>query len=254
MGQNRGMRRSAKAVTDRKAGRPTTPVLSRDRIITAALELIDALGAEDFRLATLANHLSVRPSSLYNHVSGRDDILAGVQERIADTIDASMFEQLPWKEATTAWARGYRAAFIAHPQAITLFATAPVAGTGRVLGMYEQVVTGFENAGWPSENIIAALVAVESFILGSALDAAAPESQLSPGNDSASAPRFTVAVAARDSRAAKLGHPVAQLAFDVGLQAIIDGLGIELEAQRTPRGRNTPTTGSTTRPRRSTRP
>lgn len=208
----------------RRVGRPATPILSRETIAGAALELIDELGADGFSLAELGKRLGVRPSSFYNHVTGKDDILAGVRELISDSIDARMFAELPWDEALISWARGYRIAFAAHPRAISLFATTEVAGAVRTFHMYEQVVAGLERGGWPAGMVIPAMVAVESFIMGSALDMLAPPTNFDPGPFAAELPTFTATVAARDVAAAEQGRQPADLAFEVGLVALVDGL------------------------------
>ncbi|GAA3805063.1 TetR/AcrR family transcriptional regulator C-terminal domain-containing protein [Sphaerisporangium flaviroseum] len=205
-------------------GRPATPVLSREVIAREALALIDEAGTEGFSLAALARRLGVRPSSFYNHVAGRDDILAAVRELVSDSIDASMFGELPWDEAMVRWAHGYRAAFAAHPPAISLLATLPVTGALRTLRMYDQVVTGLERGGWPAEMVIPVMVAVESFILGSALDMVAPPDMFDSGPLAAEVPAFAATVRARDGAAAARGRPPADLSFEVGLAAIIDGL------------------------------
>lgn len=222
------MTRARSDASPRRAGRPRAAVLSRDRIVAAALDLIDDVGADEFSLGLLAERMSVRPSSFYNHTSGKDDIMAGVQERITDEIDASMFDSLPWREAVIAWAWAYRAAFVAHPHAIALFATAPVLGAARTLDMYERVVAGFERAGWPADSIIPVLVAIESFVLGSALDAVAPPTQLAVGPDAERVPRFAAAVAARDRRVRRRRGGAADLAFETGLLAMVDGLQARL--------------------------
>jgi AcrR family transcriptional regulator len=214
----------------RRVGRPATPVLSREIIARAALGLIDDVGAEAFSLAALSKRLGVRPSSFYNHVTGKDDILAGVRELVSDSIDARMFAELPWDEAMARWARGYRAAFAAHPLVISLLSTIPVSGALRTLQMYDQVVTGLERGGWPSEMVIPAMVAVESFILGSALDMVAPPTMFDPGPLSADVPAFASAVAARDAAAAEGGRPPADLAFEVGLASMIEGLRVALRS------------------------
>lgn len=208
----------------RRVGRPATPILSRETIARAALELIDDVEADGFSLAELGKRLGVRPSSFYNHVTGKDDILSGVRELISDSIDARMFAELPWDEALISWARGYRIAFASHPRAIPLFATTEVAGAVRTFRMYEQVVTGLERGGWPAGMVIPTMVAVESFIMGSALDMLAPPGNFDPGPFSADVPAFTATVAARDAAAAGQGCRPAGLAFEVGLVALVDGL------------------------------
>jgi AcrR family transcriptional regulator len=208
----------------RSVGRPRTAVLTRDRIVTAALALIDEVGAEAFSVNALATRLHVRPSSLYNHISGKDELLVGVQEVITDAIDSAMFASQPWAQAVTAWAHSYRAAFVRHPRAIPLFATSPVAGAIRTMEMYERVVRGFEHAGWAPERVIPAVVALESFILGSALDAAAPTGLLSPGGASEHVPDLSAAVDAHERAAAAASMSGADVAFETGLTAMISGL------------------------------
>jgi len=212
----------------RTAGRPRTAVLTRERIVTGALGLIDEVGTDAFSVNALATRLSVRPSSLYNHFSNKDEILNGVQEVITDAIDASMFETLPWPEAVAGWARSYRAAFVGHPNAIPLFATSPVADAVRTMAMYERVVVGFENAGWPSDRILPAVAAFESFILGSALDAVAPPGVFSPGEAADQVPHLSTAVDAADRLAEESGQASTDLSFELGLAALVGGLAAQL--------------------------
>ena len=82
--------------------------------MAAALAMLDDVVVEEFSLDGLARRMSVRPSSFYNHICGKDDIFAGVQELVTDSIDAAMFDELPWREAVELWACSYRAAFVAH--------------------------------------------------------------------------------------------------------------------------------------------
>jgi len=90
--------------------------------------------------------------------------------------------------------------------------------------MYERVVIGFEKANWPPEAIIPAMVAIESFVLGSALDAVAPSTQLAAGPDAEHVPRFVAAVDARNRAALRSGRTAADLAFEIGLTALVSGL------------------------------
>ena len=170
----------------------------------------------------------MRPSSLYNHFSNTDQILNGVQEVITEAIDASMFETLPWSEAVAGWAHSYRAAFVRHPNAIPLFATSPVAGAVRTMAMYERMVRGFERAGWPQARILPTVVAIESFILGSALDAVAAPGLFSPGESADQVPHLSAAVDAADRLAEESGQPSTDLSFELGLTALVSGLAAQL--------------------------
>ncbi|WP_309075940.1 TetR/AcrR family transcriptional regulator [Paenarthrobacter sp.] len=206
----------------RKAGRPNKSVLSRELILAAALDVLERTGPEDFTMAALAADLGVKTPALYHHVGGKKEVLAGMREVISDRIDTSAFGTRPWPEAVSRWARSYRAAFAAHPYAIALLATLPVAGAHRTLTMYEAVAAGFRDGGWPEQLVVNNIVALENFILGSALDAVAPADMLEPGDFADKVPVFNAALRARGRT--NSCAPAADQAFELGLEAIVAGM------------------------------
>jgi hypothetical protein len=74
--------------------------------------------------------------------------------------------------------------------------------------------------------VVDAIVAVESFILGSAMDLSAPEWIFNVGDRRDLAPTFASAVAARRGS----GRSAADDAFALGLNALIAGLRATLAA------------------------
>jgi AcrR family transcriptional regulator len=206
----------------RRVGRPSVAVLNRDLIAEAGLRLLDEGGTDGFTMACVADLLQVRPSALYNHVAGKDDVVAGIRELISDRIDVSGFETLPWDDALEQWAHSYRNAFAAHPPTIAMLATMPLHAAQRTMRMYEIVVEALSSAGWPGPEVLPTIVALESFILGSALDATAPGDMFDPRETAATVPHF--AAAYRERLAAIGDEPPADGAFAVGLHAMIVGL------------------------------
>ena len=140
---------------------------------------------------------------------------------MARAVDASGFGQLPWDQALRRWAVSYRETFAAHPGTIGMLAAEPIADPA-VHAQYERAVTALEDAGFPSYTVLAVITAVESFVLGSALDLAAPPVMVT-GTDAAATPRLAAAAAAAPS-----GRARADQAFDLGLDALITGLRHEL--------------------------
>jgi hypothetical protein len=140
---------------------------------------------------------------------------------MARTVDASGFAHLPWDEALRRWAISYRETFAAHPGAIQMLAAEPVADPA-VHAMYEQAATVLQDAGFPRHEVLAVITAVESFVLGSALDLAAPPVMVSGINADAT-PRLAAAAAATPS-----GRARADQAFHLGLDALIAGLHHQL--------------------------
>lgn len=214
----------------RRVGRPRTAVLTRELIAEAALRLLDESGADGFTMARLAQALRVRPSALYNHVDGKEDVIAGVRELVSDRIDVSAFETHPWDAAMRVWAHSYRVAFAAHPPTVALLATLPLTGALRTMQMYDTVVAAMVRAGWPEPEVLPTIVAVESFILGSALDAIAPADMFDPSGAEDAVPAFA---SAYEARSASLGAvPPADAAFETGLAALLDGLRVRYERVR----------------------
>ena len=206
----------------RRAGRPREQVLTREIIARGALELLDSVGETRFTVARLAKQLGVSPSALYSHFSGKDEVMSAVRELISDRINVEPFRRLPWDEALVEWAHSYREAFAAHPITIAMFAISPATEAKRTLLMYEGVIEPLIAAGWPRSHVVSMMVALESFILGSALDATAPPDMFDPGPHAGDVPEFSAALYARELSLE--GRSPADEAFELGLQAMISGL------------------------------
>lgn len=214
----------------RGLGRPKTNVLSRRLIIETGLRLIDERGAERMSMRAVAGELGVRPSALYNHVANYADLLAGVRELIGERIPTDMFERERWDIALAEWARLYRGTFAAHPSLISLLAVLPLAQQSTLAGVYDTLIAALMRAGWREHDALAAMVALESFALGSALDLAAPDHLLDPGARD-DVPAFRAAYEARAELHAAGGKRPAEAAFDLGLSAMIAGFRAELGAR-----------------------
>lgn len=222
---------AAAAPAKRRVGRPKQNVLSRELILETGLALLDEHGEGGAGMRAIANRLGVRPSALYNHVSGQSELVAGVRELVSNRIAVDQFDTMPWYEALEVWARDYRIAFAAHPSTIALLAVTPVEGAGATVLMYDRVVTALVKAGWQSENVLVVIVALESFILGSALDLAAAEDMLKPSEDS-DVEAFKTAFNDRARALEARGVRTADASFELGLKALIAGFRAELEASK----------------------
>lgn len=210
----------------RRAGRPKQNVLSPRLIHETALRLIDRHGVEGAGMRAIAAELGVRPSSLYNHVAGQSELIAGVRDLVSERIPTAPFAELPWDEALEHWALGYRLAFASHPPTIALLAVQPLTPESATSFMYDTVAAALVRAGWPEERALSVIVAFECFILGAALDLAADPSMLDPGRRS-DVPAFSAAYRARGDALAASGGSPADDAFAIGLRAMLDGLRAE---------------------------
>ena len=69
--------------------------LSRERIITAAVAIVDAQGLEALSMRKLGASLGVEAMSLYNHVTNKDDVLDGVLDHV--------LREVPLPDPALAW-------------------------------------------------------------------------------------------------------------------------------------------------------
>src|SRR5262245_41908051 len=98
--------------------------LSRERILKAAVDLVDRDGLSALSMRRVAEELDAAPMSLYRHVTNKADLLDGVYEAILSGMPLPG-RQGDWKSDARALAGAFRAALLAHPNAVILFATRP---------------------------------------------------------------------------------------------------------------------------------
>lgn len=142
--------------------RPSQPKLSLDRIAAAALTEVDATG--DFTMPGIAARLKVRPSSLYNHVRGRDEIVELLREHAMAAVVVPVPVDDPLAVVATI-AREYRAAYARHPRLIPLL-TAQTVRAPAAFAMYNVLAQAFSDTGLGPADVLAAITALDSFVLG----------------------------------------------------------------------------------------
>jgi TetR/AcrR family tetracycline transcriptional repressor len=100
------------------------PRLSRDRAVATAIRLLDEKGADALSMRGLARALGVPPMSLYRHARSRRDLEDAVVAALVAGV-APIPEGVAWDVQLRAWATGYRAMVLAHPNATPLLASRP---------------------------------------------------------------------------------------------------------------------------------
>jgi AcrR family transcriptional regulator len=153
-------------------GRPSTPLLSQRAIAIAALELVDRTG--EFTIGQVADALGVRPSSLYNHVAGKDEIVEAMRGHVFREGDLSTEHADSWDQSVRLLLRRYRACFAKHPRLIPLV-TAYTVSSPEVMGMYDELAEILSSAGVPDGQLLDVITMCDSVVLGAALDLAAPD-------------------------------------------------------------------------------
>lgn len=153
----------------RRPGRPRGNALTRLRIATAALEIIDDSGWTGFTMQALAEKLDVRPPSLYHHLSGQRDIVDLVRELIVAQIHDPAILELSWPEAMRSFGISYYRAFAKHPNTIQVLSVSSVRDS-HTLRMYETYLRSLCDDGWCVEEAFTTLLGIEHLALGFAFE------------------------------------------------------------------------------------
>jgi AcrR family transcriptional regulator len=148
--------------------RPRRPLLSRSRIIECATEIIDQEGLAALSTRRLATKLSVQAPSLYNHFATKEAILDAVGDAIVAEVDLSMLGRDPWPDGLRAWARGYRAALVAHPNIVPFLARGPGRRPAQ-LRLADAVYGALVQAGWPPAHATRIGALMRYLVAGSAV-------------------------------------------------------------------------------------
>jgi AcrR family transcriptional regulator len=196
-------------------GRPSTPILSTDRIASAAMDLVESTGG--FTIPELARRLKVSPSSLYNHVSGREQIVELLRERAMSEVQLPDIDaDRPWAEILADIMRSYRSSFARYPRLIPLL-TAHAVNSSQALTMYNALAVTLARAGFSPTDTLRIITLVDNYVLGSALDLTAPDKPWESGAEVG--PELTAALATGAPRPAR-----ADDAFEFGLSVLLRGL------------------------------
>jgi AcrR family transcriptional regulator len=196
-------------------GRPPVPLLSTDRIAAAAMDLIGVTGG--FTIPELARKLRVSPSSLYNHVSGRDHIVELLREKAMSEVDLpDVSTDRPWAEVVADIMRSYRRSYARYPRLIPLL-TAHAVNSGQAFTMYNALAVTLTRAGFTPADTLRIITLIDNYVLGSALDFAAPDAPWDTGGDVG--PELAAALATGAPGPAR-----ADDAFEFGLTVLLRGL------------------------------
>ncbi len=198
--------------------------LARERIVAAAMSIIDAEGLDALSMRRLGAELGVNPMAAYHYVPNKAALYDLVLEAVMAGVDMSAIDPAlrsadQFKQA----ARAYRDAIFAHPRAIPVLATRSLR-TAAVLRPVEPILGILYAAGLTPDEAMAAVDVLAQYILGGAMgyyhhefDEGAGEQREFEALDPAEFP-YTIRMI---REAHYLGHGGE---FEFGLAAIVRGL------------------------------
>lgn len=204
--------------------------LTRDRILAAALELVDRDGLDALTMRRLAEKLAVDPMSIYNHVPSKEALLDGLAETLWAELELPV-KEAAWRETMTALARALRRLAQEHPQAYGL-----VLGRGVLpapaLHALDRSLSALESAGLERERAAEMIRTLIAYAAGYAmLELSCPP----PAGETELEQLVTLTRALPPAAPARLVDVARLMAqcdmdyqFDLGLELILAGLKARL--------------------------
>lgn len=146
--------------------RQHTP-LSHERILAAALHLIDTQGLRRLTMRRLGDALEVEAMAIYHHFPrGKEALLDALVEHVS-AVAAEPPGDADWRTPLRAWARGLRGRLCAHPELLPLLVIRPATAKATLAGDDTQRAA-FEQAGLRGAAISTATHTLSSYVIGSA--------------------------------------------------------------------------------------
>lgn len=220
--------------------------LTREQIVKAAIELLDAEGLEGLNMRALGKRLGSAATAMYWHVASKEELITMAGDAVWNEIALPDLETVDWRTAAMSMARDLHAMVIRHPWLMQAFGSYVIYGPGKARHD-DHGLAVFERAGFTGIRVDQAAATVVMFVLGNALGPAAAAALRRKlrrdGADGDESMRESMArareIASQFPRLrARLEDPsadygaAAEGSFEFGLRAVFDGLEARLEAGR----------------------
>jgi AcrR family transcriptional regulator len=168
-----------------------TEALSRDVIVNAATEILDAEGEDALTLRALTVRLATGYGAIYHHVADRDDLLAAAADHVIARIAGDLATDAEPREALRAVAVGLFDAIVANPWVGAQLTREP--WRPALLDIYESVSEQLQALDVPPQALSDSAGVLVNYILGVAGQNAANARALASGKTNRSTFLATIA-------------------------------------------------------------
>lgn len=214
--------------------RPRRPRLSRERIVQAAVGLLDAECVDGFSMRRLAARLGAGTMSLYEYVSAKEDVLDLALDEALAEIELDDSPDDSWRDVVVRQMTRYRRVMRRHPWVPVLVGTRPLLGPN-ALARSERVYGALNEAGLSGPELTAAVSAVSGYVHGYVVQEIAWRARLRDPRQETDLRRQAQQHIARKaelyptlSRQARLEDSDFDSGFTLGLQIVLDGIEAQL--------------------------
>ncbi len=147
---------------------PRRSPLSRERVLGAALALIDREGLAALSMRALGAELGVEAMSLYKHVGNKDDVLDGVVGLAVAEADWSVGGDGAWTARMEALSIQLRDVGLRHPDVFRVLLARPTSGQA-LLEPLEAMLTVLDEAGFDAAVAVSVFWTLLSYAIGAVL-------------------------------------------------------------------------------------
>jgi TetR/AcrR family transcriptional regulator, tetracycline repressor protein len=162
----------------RKPGRPQAGQegLTRERILSTALKMVDEHGVEALSMRRLAAELGVDPMAIYHHLPNKQAVISGAIEMVFGEMKLPPTKGLSWQDKIRVVARAYSQLVRAHPN-LVIYMTASMeviannvmSAYGTLLDDNEILFSALTEAGLPPKLVVQANDLIADYLNGFAL-------------------------------------------------------------------------------------
>ncbi|MFC0435422.1 TetR/AcrR family transcriptional regulator [Kutzneria buriramensis] len=232
--------------------------LTREQIVSAAVEVLDTEGLEGLNMRALGKRLNCAATAVYWHVQSKDNLVVLAGDEVWSEIELPDLGVVDWRTAATTMAHGLHAMINRHLWLVPAMSTHLIYGP-RKARHDDHCLRLYETAGFSGRDADWALNTVFMFVLGRALGESAElawqrrlrrssadeqqqmhESMEKITEIAMQFPRMRARMADWDDE----GEAPADNGFEYGLQTILDGLAVRLAGGGTPVGPAAHTAGA----------
>lgn len=224
----------------------TRRTLTRDQIVRAAIELLDADGLDGLSMRRLGTYLGTAATAVYWHVGSKDELVVLAGDEVFSELELPDPQVLGWREAALRMALELYAVRGRHPWLLPAMSSHVIFGPGKAR-FDDHNYAIYETAGFAGVELDRAITTVVMFVIGTAVTESAIDAwrtRLEQGDDPDAAMEAAATEAAATAaqfprlrarlEAGDLGGQGAEPEedFRFGLETILDGLATRASTGR----------------------
>ncbi|MFI6734244.1 TetR/AcrR family transcriptional regulator [Nonomuraea sp. NPDC050451] len=216
----------------REPRKTASPGRSRDEIVRAAIEILDAEGLDGLSMRKLGAKLSAGATSIYWYVAHKDELLELVYDHVWGEMSMPEPEDAGWRDAASVLAYSMRAVILRHPWSADLLGRMPALGPNAIQ-VADRMRRMFKQAGFEGMDVDYAGSTLTAYTYGMTIPEVAWNSAMGEHEYDPAEMKEMVARAVKDypemlermdMTAYDDPRTLRQVAFDFGLVSVLDGL------------------------------